>query len=279
MRVGQTYFKNTDFIYYAIQEGIIDLGAELVTAHPPALGEMLLRGAVDVAPISSIIYGQHPEELVLLPDFSISAFGETGSILLFSDDLASLEDLGGKRVALPGTSATSSVLLDILLRERGIGTEFVHHPEPDLRAMLRGSDAALLIGDHALAARGRGERVLADLGEEWRRMTGLRMVYALWAVRRKFAEARPDEVGGLYEKLSASRRYAYDHFEEVTETLAKRLGISADAMVWHLSRLDYSLGTDNRAGLEGFFALASKYGLAARPRLEFFKLCSRSRLG
>ncbi|MBI4344994.1 MAG: menaquinone biosynthesis protein [Euryarchaeota archaeon] len=279
MRVGQTYFKNTDFIYYAIQEGAIDLSAELVTAHPPALGEMLLRGEVDVAPISSIIYGQHPEELVLLPDFSISAFGETGSILLFSDDLASLGDLEGKKVALPGTSATSSVLLDILLREKEIGAEFVHHPEPDLRVMLRGSDAALLIGDHALAARGRGERVLADLGEEWRRLTGLRMVYALWAVRRRFAEARPEEVDGLYEKLSASRRYAYDHFLEVAAALATRLGISAEAMAWHLSRLDYSLGTENRAGLGGYFALASKYELAANPRLEFFKLCSRSRLG
>lgn len=279
MRVGQTYFKNTDFIYYAIREGIIDLGAELVTAHPPALGEMLLQGTVDVAPISSIIYGRHPDELVLLPDFSISAFGETGSILLFSDTVVSLDDLEDKKIALPGTSATSSVLLDILLREKGVGAEFVHHPEPDLRAMLNGADAALLIGDHALAARGRGERVLADLGAEWRRLTGLKMVYALWAVRRRFAEAHPDEVDGLYEKLSASRRYAYDHFREVAAALATRLGISAEAMAWHLSRLDYSLGTENRAGLEGFFALASKYGLAARPRLELFKLCSRSRLG
>lgn len=279
MRVGQTYFKNTDFVYYAAQEGIIDLGAELVTAHPPALGEMLLRGEVDVAPISSIIYGRHPRELVLLPDFSISAFGETGSILLFSDTVASLDDLEGKKVALPGTSATSSTLLEVLLRERKVGVEFVRHPEPDLKEMLRGAEAALLIGDHALAARSRGERVLADLGEEWRRLTGLRMVYAIWAVRRGFAEERPEEVEGLYEKLSTSRRYAYDHFQEVAAVLAGRLGIGTEAMAWHLSKLDYSFSAENRAGLEGFFALASRQGLRERPELEFFKLCSRSRLG
>ena len=96
MRIGQTFFKNTDFIYYAIQRGIIKLdealqGSTLHTAHPPELGERLLKGGIDIAPASSIIYAQHPNDFLLLPDFSISAFGETGSILIFSEKCDSLE--------------------------------------------------------------------------------------------------------------------------------------------------------------------------------------------
>ena len=64
---------------------------------------------------------------------------------------------------------------------------------PDLGAMLREADAAVVIGDVALRAtlfdaRRLGLSVL-DLGEAWRELTGLPMVFALWAARRDYAAA------------------------------------------------------------------------------------------
>src|ERR1035438_660532 len=58
---------------------------------------------------------------------------------------------------------------------------------PDLPAMLEANDAALMIGDMAMRARGQGLFVL-DLAEEWHSWTGLPFVFALWLVRRDAPE-------------------------------------------------------------------------------------------
>ena len=72
------------------------------------------------------------------------------SILLLSKVPA--EELGGRTVALTNTSRTSQVLARILLAKRwGVDADYVEMP-PDLPAMLRDADAALLIGDEALRA-------------------------------------------------------------------------------------------------------------------------------
>ncbi len=278
MRIGQTFFKNTDFIYYAIQKGIVKLdgalsGSTLHTAHPPELGEMLFRGEIDVAPASSIIYAQHPDDFLLLPDFSIGALGETRSILLFSEKCNSLGDLDGKKVAVPGTSASSSALLRILLKIRGIGAEVVHQGKPEIKNMLSIADAALLIGDDALIANSGRNRIVCDLGEEWRAATGKKMVYALWILRRKFAEENPEKVESFYKKLEQSREYAYRNIDALSRELASRINISTEAMKKHLLKLDYGFDGRSEEGLKEYFKHAKKFEIIKEmPVLKFFRV-------
>jgi chorismate dehydratase len=86
-----------------------------------------------------------------------------------------------RRVALDTSSRTSIALTRILLRER-LGRDPEYLPmAPSLPAMLEAADAALLIGDPALYFEGELSRL--DLGEEWKRRTGLPFVYAFWAGR------------------------------------------------------------------------------------------------
>lgn len=263
IKVGQTYFKNTDFIYYAINEGIVTVdNASFYTAHPPKLGEMIVKKEIDVAPIPAIMYAEHSDELLLLPDFSISSNGETKSILLFSDEYLRLEELRGKKIAVPGTSASSVALLRIMLRERGIDSEIIYHEKPDIEDMLKKAEAALLIGDHALVAEEGGRhRILADLGTEWLRLTGRRMIFAVWAVREEFANKCPKAVQNLTEKLRESRRYAYKNIEEVSKELAGKAGISPALMEKHLSLLNYGLDSELVLDLKEFFERARIAGI------------------
>lgn len=278
MRIGQTFFKNTDFIYYAIQRGVIRLdgvlrGSTLHMAHPPRLGRMLLSGEIDVAPASSIIYAQHPGEFLILPDFSISALGETGSILLFSEKCSSLEELDGGRIAVPGTSATSSALLQILLWDKRISVETEYHEKPEVKSMLRSADAALLIGDDALIANSGRNRVLCDLGEAWRAATGRNMVYALWLIRSEFAEAHPEQLRAFHEQLLQCRRYAYENIKHISGELASKLGISPELMRWHLSKLDYGFNRENEEGLREYFRRAEKFRIIKTvPELKFLRV-------
>ena len=79
-------------------------------------------------------------------------------------------------------SRTSAALLKILLRRRGLRDIRYDEQAPSLREMLLEHDAALLIGDAALAADVTGLHVL-DLAAEWFAQTRLPFVFALWAAR------------------------------------------------------------------------------------------------
>ncbi len=271
MRLGETHFKNTDFIYHAIRSGAVECsGIELVKAHPPELARLLLSGKIDAAPTSSIMYALHPEELAILEGLSISAPAGTGSILVFSRCASCLKELRGKRIATTSTSASSVALLRILLREKGIDAKLVVNHPPRLGEMLRIADAALLIGDHALVAGYlHPELVVADLGEEWRSLTGLPMVYALWLVTDEFAR-RTEMVEELKSVLVQARRYAYEHLHELARVFAEQLGIPARVMREHLRCLDYNLSSRNLRGLKRFFELASRHGIIPSvPELRF----------
>ncbi len=282
--VGKTHFKNTDFIYYPITNGMTDgrtdetistNGTTYVRAHPPALGKMLAAGDVDIAPASSIIYAKNYHDFYILPDFSISGYGRTMSILLFSDRITDFEELDGKTIALPETSASSAALLDVLLKMRGIKAEYVPDEKPDLNVMLKKADAALLIGDHALTANFNGERIMCDLGEEWKKQTGHKMVYALWVVSKKAAEEKKEVISQFYRVLVRSREKAMLEIDAISAVMAEKIGVDPDFMKIHLETLDYHLDKRGIRGLKEFFALAYKYGiLKEAAHLKFFDVGS-----
>ncbi len=264
IRLGETRFSNTAFVRHAILSGAVREELTLVSAHPPELAEMLLRSAIDAAPASSIFYALHPERLAVLRGFSISAFGSTGSILVFSSRASALEELEGMRISATRASAASVALLRILLRELGVNAEVVENQEPRLEQMLSSHDAALLIGDDALAgAHAHPELVISDLGEEWRRLTGMPMVYALWMLSPEAAR-RPELVERVRRLLTLAREYAWKNLQELASEHARRLGIPEESMRRHLESLDYTLSGRHLRALERYFTLAERHGVIPR---------------
>src|SRR5687768_17065323 len=115
-RVGHIEFLNCLPLYHGLVHDGAVLDMELTKGTPTELNRLLIAGALDVAPISSIEYLRHADELVLLPDLTVSSDGPVGSIALASRRPAA--ELGGRTVALTNTSATSQVLAKIVLAER-----------------------------------------------------------------------------------------------------------------------------------------------------------------
>jgi len=90
-------------------------------------------------------------------------------------------------------------LLKVLLADRfGIAPHFVEHA-PDLTAMLRNHNAALLIGDAALEATPNVDQstFVSDLAEVWRDLTGLPFVFAAWIARPDLASCDAQKLGDL----------------------------------------------------------------------------------
>jgi chorismate dehydratase len=229
---------------------------------PSVCAALLHAGEVDLGLIPSVEYLQAPDYR-FVPGVGIGSRGPVRSVALFTR--APID--GIRRIALDTSSRTSVALMKVLCRHRfRIDPDFVPHG-PDLAAMTRGADAALLIGDPALDA---DERALGlekiDLGAEWTAMTGLPFIYAAWTGRPGALTA--DDVGAL--------QHAQDEGVRAAAAIAAAYGrgdpsTTARAAAYLRDNVKYGLGPEDVAGLQMFLDYAAGLGLAPHRRtLEFF---------
>ncbi len=270
-RLGHIQFINCLPLYYGMVKNDVLLDVDLVRANPAELARMILDGELDLAPIPAIEYARHADDLVLLPDIAISSDGEVQSILLLSK--VPVGELHGRTVALANTSRTSQVLCRILLEKHwGVTPDYVQMP-PDLPAMLRDADAALLIGDEALRAYWDSplDVHVYDLGAEWTDWTHLPMVYAVWAVRRDFAESQPQAVQEVADSLSGSLAYCRTHLDDISQYAARWEPFGADRFRSYFEALHFRYEPRYREGLKRYFAEAVALGqLDAVPDMRIF---------
>jgi chorismate dehydratase len=270
-RLGHIQFINCLPLYYGMVKNDVLLDVDLVKANPADLATELLDGKLDLAPIPAIEYARHADQFVLLPDIAISSDGEVQSILLVSKVPA--EELSGRTVALADNSRTSVVLGRILLAKRWNATpDYVDMP-PDLPAMLRDADAALLIGDEAIRTYwDRPEGLFTyDLGTEWQTWTGLPFVFAVWAVRREYAETDPEGVAMVAEMLDGSLAYCRAHLDDISAYAARWEQFSAEKFRSYFDALQFRFEPRYREGLARYLAEAHALGqLDSEPNIRIF---------
>lgn len=273
-KVGHIQFLNCLPLYYGLVKSYALLDIELIKGTPTELNNLLISGSLDISPISSIEYARHHDSLMLFPDFTVSSDGEVKSILLLSR--FPIEELSGKKIALTNTSATSQVLLKLILSHGyGIEPEYTIY-QPDLNSMFSIADAALLIGDIALKYYVHTRDVyLYDLGIEWKKLTGKKMVYAVWAVNRSFAETKSELCENVFETFRKSMDYSMEHLSEIVEYAAKWEPFSPSFLIEYFKSLRFDFGNDYQEGLLHFYKLALEIGeLKTVPDLEFINLRS-----
>ena len=276
-KVGHIQFLNCLPLYYGLVKSSALLDVELIKGTPTELNNLLISGNLDLSPISSIEYARHHESLILLPDFTVSSDGEVKSILLISR--FPIENLSGKKIALTSTSATSQVLLKLILsRGYEVQPEYTVCP-PDLDRMLADADAALLIGDIALKYYvNQKEFFLYDLGTEWKKLTGQKMVYAVWAVNRSFAETKSGLCEYVFESFRKSMDYSMEHLPEIAEYAAKWEPFTPSFLMDYFRSLHFNFGKGYQEGLLCFYQMGAGIGeLDTVPELEFINIRPRVR--
>jgi len=265
-RVGHIQFLNCLPIYWGLMRSGALLDFDLQKDTPDRLNTALVAGDLDIGPISLVEYLRHADELLLLPDIAVGSDGPVLSVDLVSQ--RPLAELDGRPVALGSTSRTSVLLAELWLREvHGVRPKYFSCP-PDLTAMMLEADAAVVIGDVALRATyegaSRGLQV-HDLGQAWRSWTGLPMVFAVWAVRREFAEANPGLVKDVHTAFVTSRDSALAHVDEVAEQACRWEVFDAPTLAHYFRTLDFSLGERQVEGLVEFSRRAAAIGAVAQP--------------
>src|SRR3982751_5760683 len=149
-RISASSYSNTAPLIWSFLYGSHHGQAEIILDNAPARSaELMAKGRVDAALVPVFAY-QSIDDLRLVPGVCVGAKERVRSVCLVTRG----EDLRDVRsVALDVSSRTSVALTKIIFREfLGFEPEWLD-AEPNIGAMLAGSDAALLIGDPALAVR------------------------------------------------------------------------------------------------------------------------------
>ncbi len=250
-RISASSYSNTAPLVWSFLYGANHGKVEIILDNAPARSaELLSQGRVDAA-LVPVIASQSIPGVKLIPNVCVGAKERVRSVRLVTRG-SDLEDV--RSVSLDVSSRTSVVLTKIIFREF-LGFEPEWRPaDPDIDAMLTDSDAALLIGDPALAV-AESELRSFDLAELWRHHTGLGFVFAMWMTTRDRCDI----------DFAAARDEGLQHIPEIAANYAPQTGLDLATLIEYLSEnISYSVEPSMQKGLELYLELAYKHGLTER---------------
>jgi chorismate dehydratase len=269
-RCGRISYTNDLPVYCAIDDGALVFPGIVVADVPSELNKALLEGRLDISPISSALYAEHPDELLLLRELCVGASHEVRSIYCISAREPAM--LAGKPIEVTSESLTARALLQIICRTwYGFDPILVESSDP-LAAYLRDGSPCLLIGDKAVDA---SESVpptnLFDLGSLWRKLTGTGMVFALWAVNAEYARTQPAATQAVADALVTSLHWGLENMDQVVRRAQTVHPHHEGFYPEYYRTLSFSFDADARKSLDTFFAKGKDAGVfKMAPPLRFF---------
>ena len=220
--------------------------------HPSALCQRLAKGQLDVALVSSFEFLRNTIYRIV-DDVSISSDGAVYSVVVaHCGEFSDIEE-----IELDPASETAVNLLRCLLAELGL-TPRLTGGTPESAGLRR---ARLIIGDQAISFRqthASGFRFW-DLGQQWKKLTGLPFVYALWLIRPEVPDAKSiaQRLRGLRDQnladipaiVSDAVADVADNKQEITQEFLDR---------YYNEHLRFGFGTQEKQGLQTFADLCAK---------------------
>jgi chorismate dehydratase len=235
---------------------------------PSECAARLASGAADIGLIPIAALAATPG-LRILPGCTIASKGRVRSLLLVrraNQPLAAL-----RAVAADTASRTTLAYARMLFHKWGNPDVPFLPMAAELDAMLQRADAAILIGDPALFAleeranrfeRAGEQLVYHDLAEEWRAVTGLPFVSAVWAAAPK-NEAQPsffDE--SVAQDFIQSRDHGLQNMDALVTEWSTRVPIPEETIRSYLTaNIHYVLDEECIEGMRGFFRMAAELGV------------------
>jgi 1,4-dihydroxy-6-naphthoate synthase len=213
LRVAYTPDSDDVFNYYAWEHGRVAFDTQEYRPvfhrdHIAALNRAAQEERFDVVGVSSAVYPNLADRYWILAVGN--SIGRACGPVLVSKHYATLEDLGGKRVAVGGIPTTGSTLAQMYCP----GAEFVEMTYTAIAdAVARNEiDAGVMIHEELLYFPKKGLRCVCDLGRAWFEDTGLPLPVGLNLVRKALGMELAGEVATTCER---SLIWGFEHRDEV----------------------------------------------------------------
>ncbi|MGB4600374.1 MAG: menaquinone biosynthesis protein [Trichlorobacter sp.] len=268
LKVGWIDYANCRPLLLQIENRLPGTGISLDHGVPAQLNAALAAGEIDLCISSSIEFARHADQYCVLPGHCIGSDGPVQSVLLLTN--RPVQELGAERLLVTSESATSVVLLEILLtRHWGLSGCSIESSRLPWREALTLAPGVLLIGDAALRAAMEGDAPYCyDLGAAWKEMTGLPFVFALWQVTQSAVAREPENLHALLALLDQARDQMPGRLEQLAAVAPETQWMGAGLLAEYWRHITYRLDERHLAGLNRFYTLATELGLikaAAQP--------------
>jgi predicted solute-binding protein len=254
-------YLNTIPLVWGIENGAQQGIFQMNYALPSACADQLASGEADIG-IVPVIEMQR-QKLDYFRSTGIACHGAVRSILLISK--VPYREI--RTLATDTGSRTSVMLSRIILQEKyGVEPKLISRPA-DLAPMLGEADAALLIGDAALHV---DPATLPfetlDLGEEWLKLTGLPMVFAVWSGKNDVMQPRFEQA------FLDSCRAGLAHMDDIVKEQAPIRGLSGETIRHYLTRnIVFELTARDHQGLDLYLKKAAALDYAAVATQELLR--------
>jgi chorismate dehydratase len=252
IRVGCVSYLNAKPLIF----GLEDFDDIRLTLDVPAkLIDGLRNKSFDIALLPIIDY-QRLENVAIVPSGGIGCDGPTLTVRIFSR--VPIEKIN---LLACDTHSHSSVALARVILAEAYGryprfVDFDHQQPTD-------SPAILLIGDKVVCAEPRGYEHQIDLGEAWKKLTGLPFVFAAWVA------SNDADLGDLPARMIECKKQGLAHVEQIIDRDATPRGWPADLARRYMTEyLKYDIGEDQLRAIGLFHTLAAKHGMITKPIRE-----------
>lgn len=250
-RIGMVSYINVAPIYEKWKATVQRKDWQVIEAPPAILNGKLARGEVDLGFVSSYAYGAHPDRYRILSGLSISANGPVGSVFLFSH--LPMDQLDKARILLSAQSETSVHLVKIILEEYH-KVRPLYETGDVLSAKHKDYQAVLAIGDDALRLVDSSVYLYQfDLGDIWKRETGLPFVFSVCAVREEFCTNQPETLSEIHRELLRCRDEGKADLKAICAITAPRIPMTERRCCEYLTAIEYDLSSQKRKALEIYF--------------------------
>jgi len=255
---GHSPDSDDAFMYYGIASGNISLKGYEISHLMEDIESLNLRSEKGELAVTAISVAHYPK---VSHNYQImncgSSVGRNYGPILVSKNYKKLEELKGKKIAIPGHFTTSYMLFQIFI-EIECEVEFMHF-ESIINSIKNGKvDAGVLLHEGQILFQKDGLTKISDLGELWHENTGLPIPLGVDLVNRKFDEkTRKDLTTVFYKSVKygienedAALKYAMQFgrdlsFEEARKFV--RMYVNSDTL---------SLGAEGRDAILKLFNLA-----------------------
>jgi 1,4-dihydroxy-6-naphthoate synthase len=259
IRFGHSADPDDAFMFHALGAGKIatpGLEVELVVEEIELLNRRARAGELEATAISTATYLLIADRYRLL-DVG-AAMGEGGGPIVGAREPIDPGLIGERVVAVPGIHTTSSLLVSIYCGDPAM----IEVPFERVPAVVRDgqADLGLLIHEGQLMHAAAGLVKVFDLGDAWRRETGLPLPLGVNVARRDLGE---DVARQLSRALRESIVWARAHRDEALDSAmryARTMDRQTCARFVDLFVNEYAetLGERGRAALERLFAAAQR---------------------
>jgi 1,4-dihydroxy-6-naphthoate synthase len=253
-------------MFCALARGAVrirDYAIEHVLEDIESLNLRALRGDLEVTAISAHAYLSLVDRYWVLS--TGASMGEGYGPVLVSRTPRSIDELVGKRVAIPGEKTTAALLTWIYLRD----FEPVVRPFDKIFEAIDSGDAeaGVLIHEGQLTYASEGYAKIEDFGERWQKETELPLPLGLDVVRSDLGMDLAREINAA---LRASIDWAYQNEEEALDYalqfgrgLEREMGRRFVKM--YVSDLTREMGARGVKALETLFQRGAEAGVISEP--------------